>query len=136
MPVAKKGTLLIVSGPARDRERKHLHVVCSDPDSDGNVAIVGICSVTEQFHDETCILKSHEHRFLKHDSYVLYARAKIVSVASLEQGIEIEVIVPHDEMNGQTFLRVANGACRSRFTSRKIKAYLGCVPPVDEAAAK
>jgi hypothetical protein len=32
----------------------------------------------------------------------------------------------HDDMNGQTFLRVFNGVCRSPQTPRKVKKYLGC----------
>lgn len=31
-----------------------------------------------------------------------------------------------DKMNGQAFLRVANGICRSPFSPKKIKTYVGC----------
>ncbi|ACI50722.1 conserved hypothetical protein [Gluconacetobacter diazotrophicus PA1 5] len=127
MTIAKKGTLLIVSGPKHDPERKHLHVVCSDPDEEGNVALVSVCSVTGTNHDTTCILQKHEHAFLKHDSFVLYARAKIVSTSSLTNGMAAELIVMHDDMNGQTFLRVLKGVCRSSQTPRKVKKYLSCV---------
>lgn len=126
MAIAKKGTLLIVSGPKHDPDRKHLHVICTDPDKDGNVLIVGICSVTKAPYDTTCVLQPHEHEFLKHDSYVLYANATLVSVDNLHRGIEANAIVVHQDMNGQTFLRVRNGVCRSKHTPRKIKKYLGC----------
>jgi hypothetical protein len=127
--IAKKGTLLIVSGPNHDPERKHLHVICNDPDGDGNVALVSVCSVTGTNHDTTCILQQHEHAFLKHESFVLYARAKIVSENSLANGVAQKLMVIHDDMNGQTFLRVFNGVCRSPQTPRKVKKYLGCAEP-------
>lgn len=126
MAIAKKGTLLIVSGPKHDLERKHLHVVCNDPDGEGKVALVSICSVTGTSHDTTCILQEHEHAFLKHESFVLYARAKIVSESSLTNGVAANLMVIHDDMNGQTFLRVLKGVCRSPQTPRKVKKYLGC----------
>ncbi|GGE11194.1 hypothetical protein GCM10011390_32790 [Aureimonas endophytica] len=126
MTIAKKGTLLIVSGPRHDPDRKHLHVICNDPDAEGRVLIVGICSVTAAPHDETCILAAHEHDFLRHPSYVLYARAEIVLAAALANGIGQGVIAIHSAMNGQTFLKVAKGLCRSPQTPRKIKAYAGC----------
>lgn len=31
----RKGTLLIPSGPARDPSRRHLHVICTNPDATG-----------------------------------------------------------------------------------------------------
>lgn len=136
MAIAKKGTLLIVSGPKHDPERKHLHVICNDPDGDGNVALVSICSVTGMGHDTTCILQEHEHAFLKHESFVLYARAKIVRESSLTNGVAANLMVIQDDMNGQTFLRVLNGACRSPQTPRKVKKYLGCVElKAEEASA-
>ncbi len=132
MTIAKKGTLLIVSGPAHDPDRKHLHVVCNDPDADGNVLIVGVCSVTDAAHDTTCILQEHEHDFLRHPSYVLYARANVISTDALANGVAKKVIAKHSDMNGQTFLRVKNGVCRSPLTSRKIKKYAGCVNSDDD----
>lgn len=135
MVIAKKGTLLIVSGPKNDPERKHLHVICNDPVSDGNVLIVGICSVTAATHDTTCILQSHDHDFLKHNSYVLYAKASIVTENCLNNGIEAKVMAVHSDMNGQAFLRVKNGICRSPHTPRKVKKYAGCAEPEPKVGA-
>jgi len=140
MAIAKKGTLLIISGPKHDPDRKHLHIICNDPDADGNVAIVGVCSIDTSvavaYHDATCVLQKHEHDFIKHDSYVLYARASIVTAAALEAGVKSKVMVTHDDMNGQTFLRITKGVCRSPHTPRKVKNYLGCAAEEpDEAKA-
>lgn len=133
MPVAKKGTLLIISGPPHDPNRKHLHVVCNDPDEDGNVLVVGVCSVTAAPHDTTCILQAHEHEWLRHPSFVFYARARMVSEKSLDAGVAKRLMEVRDDVNGQTFLRVKNGICRSPFTPRKIKQYAGCEEEQPEA---
>lgn len=135
MAIAKKGTLLIVSGPRHDPNRKHLHVICNDPDKDGNVLIVGVCSVTAAPHDTTCVLQAHEHDFLDHPSYVFYAKAQVVAASALENGVTKKIIAVHSDINGQAFLRVKNGLCRSPLTPRKIKKYAGCVQPPAEAAA-
>lgn len=130
MRVAAKGTLLIVSGPAHDPQRKHLHVVCNDPDAEGNVLLVGIASLTDAAQDTTCILQAHEHSFLRHASYVFYARAMVMSAASLIAGQATGVVVEREVLNAQTFLRIVNGICRSPRTRNDIRRYRGC----DEAA--
>jgi hypothetical protein len=126
MVIAKRGTLLIVSGPQHDPDRKHLHVICNDPDPQGDVLIVSISSVTAAAHDKTCVLQSYEHDFLQRPSYVYYAKAQTVSAATLMNGVNQQIIVVHSNMNAQAFLRVTNGICRSPHTPRKIKKYFGC----------
>lgn len=124
--IARKGTLLIVSGPRRDPDRKHLHVVCTDPDEAGNVVLVPICSVPTGTHDQTCILQPHEHAFVKKPSFLLYARADLYSAKALAAGVRERVIIPDHDINGQSFLRIVSGLCRSKQTPRKIKRYLNC----------
>lgn len=127
MGVARQGTLLIVSGPRHDPSRRHLHVVVNDPDVDGNVLLLAICSVTAAPHDATCVLQPHEHPFLKHPSYVFYARATLASAAALQDGIARQEIAIYSDLNTQSFLRLRNGICRSPLTPLRIKRYLGCV---------
>lgn len=122
----KKGTLLIPSGPSHDSERKHLHVICTDCDNEGKQLIVSVSSKTNSPCDETCLLQIHEHEFLDRVSYVFYRKAKIVSQSSLVNGVEQNIFIPRDDMNGQTFLRIKSGICRSPQTPNKIKKYFGC----------
>lgn len=129
MAVGKKGTILIVSGPKNDPDKKHLHVVCTDPDENGDVLLVPVCSVGTTYHDPTCLLQDHEHPFLRHDSYICYAKSQVTSTAALTTGIATCAMIVHAEINGQSFLRVKNGICRSRHTPKKIKNYAGCPAP-------
>jgi hypothetical protein len=129
MPVHEKAALLVPSGPSHDPDRKHLHIVCCDPDGDGNVVIVGITTYTNDLCDQTCRLQAHEHPWLNHESYVLYRSAQIITAAALQGGINNGEIATRADMNAQVFLRVRNGLCNSPHTKRKVKRFMGCLPP-------
>ncbi|GAA0862467.1 hypothetical protein GCM10009115_09250 [Sphingopyxis soli] len=122
----KKGTVLIPSGPSHDPNRKHLHVVCTDPDANGEQLIVSICTKVNNLCDPACTIQPHEHSWLTKESYVFYRKAQIVPQAALANGIAGNHFTVKDDMNGQTFLRIANGICASIQTPRKIKKYIGC----------
>lgn len=124
--VFKRGTMLIPSGPSHDPERKHLFIICTDPDANGQQLIVSITSKTNAPYDKTCLLQKHEHDFLDRESYVFYRKAKIVEHSSLINGVDKKIFIPKDDMNSQTFLRIRNGVCKSPQTPRGIKKYFGC----------
>jgi hypothetical protein len=124
--VARAGTLLIPSGPSHNPNKMHLHVVCTDPCSNGNQLIVCICTWTSDLCDDACILQPGEHRFLTRKSYVLYRKSRIESAAALDNGIAIGLFRSEPQMNAQSFLRIKNGICRSKQTPRKMKTYFGC----------
>ncbi|CAN7432153.1 hypothetical protein [Rhizobium sp. LjRoot254] len=124
--VARAGTLLIPSGPENDPGRRHLHVVCTDPDGDGNQLIVSITTWTNNLCDAACIIQPHEHAWLRHQSYVFYRKARIEAAATLDNGLRQGIFEQLADMNAQTFLRIRNGVCSSQQTPRKIKRYFGC----------
>lgn len=94
------------------------------------VAIVSISTYTNDLCDQTCIILAGEHPFVRHKSYVLYRSAQTIGCDEVSRGLKAGTLAVHDDMNGQTFLRVRNGVCRSPSTPRKIKTYLNCPPPV------
>lgn len=126
MPIAKAGTLLIPSGPSHDPDRRHMFIVCNDTDENGQNLIVPVASWTNDLCDPTCRLESHEHGFLRHASYVLYRYARIEAATALLGGLASGDLTTNDPVNGQVFLKVRNGVCRSPQTPRKIKTYFGC----------
>lgn len=132
----KRGTLLIPSGPSHDPDRLHLHIICTDPDADGKQLIVSMCTKANAPFDDTCILQKHEHTFLKHESYVLYRKAKIILQSALVNGVNAKLFVPKDDVNGQAFLKITNGICASPQTAKKIKSYFGCVPKTTKDQAQ
>ena len=124
--VVKKGTILIPSGTSCDAGKMHLFVVCTDACVNGLHLLVPVTSWTNDLCDATCKLAKGEHPFLTHASYILYRKARIEAATDLIYGVEQKTLSPHEMMNGQTFLRIANGICRSSQTPRKIKIYAGC----------
>lgn len=126
MPVHEKAALLVPSGPSHDPDRKHLSIVCCDPNDDGDVVIVSISSYVNDLCDDTCILQANDHAWLRHESYVLYRSAQIIGAKKLENGIAAGEILVRDNMNAQAFLRVRNGVCNSPHTKRKVKRFMGC----------
>lgn len=126
MPLRRAGTLLIPSGPSHDPTRPHLHVVCNDTDPQGRNLIVSITSWTNDLCDPTCRVAAFEHDWLTHDSYVLYRKASIQEAQKIEDAVNKGLFRVEADFNGQTFLRIRNGVCRSPQTPRKIKIYFGC----------
>jgi hypothetical protein len=124
--VVRKGTILIPSGTACEPDKKHLFVVCTDACAEGRHLLVPIASWTNDLCDATCKLAKGEHPFIAHPSYILYRKARIEAAAALIGGVERGGLSPQAPMNGQTFLRIANGVCRSPHTPRKIKVYAAC----------
>jgi len=125
-PAAKRGTVLIPSGPSHDPNRLHLFVICTDPCQGGMQVIVSIASRVNNLSDQTCVLQPHEHPFLTHESFVLYRYARIELQTKLVEGVTRGVFKPHQDVNGQTFLRILKGICGSPQTPRKVKKYAGC----------
>lgn len=128
MPVPRAGTLLIPSGPAHDPGLRHLHVVCTDPDATGRQVVVSVTSWTNNYCDDTCILEPHMHPFIRHRSWILYRAARMEAAADLEAGLEQRIFEAREPMNGQVFLQIRNGLCRSIHTPRYIKRHMNCPP--------
>ena len=62
----------------------HLWLVISDPFLDAN-RIVVVCFLSWKEHlDQACIVKPGEHPFVKHDTCVQYATARVVTAERLK----------------------------------------------------
>lgn len=119
----RRGTLLIPSGPEHDRERLHLHVICTDPDREGLQLVVPVCSMPAGAFDGTCTLSPHEHRFIRKPSYVNYRDIEVVGHDDLVSGVEEELFMPRPDLNPQAFLKVVRGITASRRTPYLYKAF-------------
>lgn len=122
----RRATLLIPSGAEHDIERKHLFVLLTDPiETDGfnekQVLLVNVTSVPNDLpYDSTCILKAGEHRFIKHDSYVFYAKARIENANKLLDGVKVGKLIPHETMDDVLVIRICAGLKTSPHTAPKI----------------
>lgn len=62
---------------------------------------------------------------------MFYRKANIENQSALLAGLQRGAFIAHDDMNGQSFLRIVKGICASPQTPRKVKRYIGC----DEASS-
>lgn len=122
----KRATLLIPSGPEHDPDRKHLFVLLTDPIESPDflgkqVLLVNIATVPDRLpYDATCIIQPAEHRFIKHESYVFYAKARIEAANALLRGVKSGQLIPHDIMDHALVQRISDGLYQSPHTSPKI----------------
>ncbi len=122
----KRATLLIPSGPANVPDRKHLFVLLTDPIeapdfNEKQVLLVNIASVPNGLpYDSTCILQPGEHRFIKHESYVYYAKARIESANALLRGIKSGQLMAHEIMDEAVVKRICDGLQQSPHTTPRI----------------
>lgn len=121
----KRATLLIPSGPQEDETRKHLFILLTDPHADdaGNrcVLMVSLSTVRQGLpHDQTCILYSGDHPFVKHDSFVVYQKARLEEVDKLLRGVNSGKLVPQTPMDGAILARICKGLEESRLTPPKL----------------
>jgi len=125
----RRATLLIPSGPAHDPERKHLFIVLTDPAqvlgyTEKQSLLVGVATLQPDLpHDSTCLLHAGDHEFIRHRSYVHYARALIEPSQSILNGVKKGVLVPKALLVGEIFARVCKGLVESRFTPPKIMSF-------------
>lgn len=121
----KRATLLIPSGPLGDENRKHLFILLTDPYKDefGNksVLMVSISSIRPQIpFDKTCILFPKDHPFVKHNSFVVYQKARLLEVDKVLRGVKAGQLVPQDAMDALIFARICKGLAQSRLTPPKL----------------
>lgn len=121
----RRCTLLYPTGPASDPNRNHLHIVLTDPyGPPGQVLLVPVCSVKDEAHDKSCILKPEDHPFVKHDSFIDYTFARVEPARKLAEGVENGVFVEKNPISEEVCRRVADGLLNSKFTKRFFKNFL------------
>jgi hypothetical protein len=118
----RRATLLIPTGAAHDPDRKHLFIVLTDPAQvldfdEKHSLLVGVYSINpDSHHDPACELYAGDHAFIRHKSYVHYARARIESSQSIVNGVRKGLLVPKAMLVEEIFARVCRGLVESRFT--------------------
>jgi len=116
------GTLLMPSGTNQDPERRHLFIICTNPDNDGQVLLVSISSKPEGYsesYDATCSLKQNAHAFLNRTSYVSYKHALIESASALQKRVANGTAEPREELRPPILEEVCAGFAKSAVTPRK-----------------
>jgi hypothetical protein len=121
--VTKRATVWIPdTGPDQDPQRAHLFVVLTDPSADGMVLMVPICTAATKY-DNTCIVGSGDHPFLKHKSYVAYYRLNTFKASVLEEQAKRGIVQFRGMLDDKIFALVCAGVESSRQAAPIYKKY-------------
>ncbi|SIR64002.1 hypothetical protein SAMN05216509_3607 [Pseudomonas sp. B10] len=123
--ILRKGTLLILSGPAN-----HLHIVMNNPvyshehGYDGVLA-VNISSIKPGiYHDPSCILTTECHPYVRWDSWVVYKEAAVFDASRLDLKVDAGEIVAHHPVSDDLYERIRSGFDVSIHLPRKIGRFI------------
>jgi hypothetical protein len=126
----KKGmAFLDVEVPTRNGPARHLNVIITEPDDEGNCLAVPICSYRETNgrpfpnQDESYLLSPGCHPFIKKKSYALYRKAKAISSQTLSNGLKRKVFSPQPDMAIEVVQGLQCGAELSRFFPEELKRF-------------
>lgn len=121
----RRATVLIPSGTPQRPHLKHLFVLLNDPHGrEQLVLIVSVSSIKPQGrHDQTCLLYPGDHPFIAVPSFVMYASARIEPASKIRKGVDQNVFIQKDPIDGGIFARICNGVSASAFTPRELKTF-------------
>lgn len=120
----KRATLLIPSGPNHDLNRKHLFILLTNPIPNANtdtdeVLLVSVSSVPANgvYYDDTCVINAGAHDFIKRDSFVFYAKARIEEKDALIRQITSGTFIAKPLLDPS----VVNEVCQGLYYSKHVK---------------
>jgi len=121
----RRATLLIPSGPDDDPDRKHLFIIITDPvDNPGEVLLVSMSTIRDDFpYDDSCILSPGDHPFVKHESYIDYGKARILTAVSLMRGEADGSLIHKGAIDEEVIVKICDGLMTSRRTSPKVQKF-------------
>lgn len=121
---AKRGTLLVPSGPANNPDQLHLHVILTDSCENNRHLLVNISTIRNGiFYDPTCVIEPGEHPLVVEQSSVVYRRARTLHADQIRICVDGWSFKPKEPVSEELFSRICDGVDASRFTPRDMKRY-------------
>jgi hypothetical protein len=113
-------------GPVR-----HLNVVVTEADEDLCHLVVPITTYRRGKNgkpfggqDESCVLPAGCHPFIKHESYVLYAKSRKMSYAEIFNGLKRGILIRKEDMPTQYLQDMQKGATISPYLPDELLHFL------------
>jgi len=119
----RRATVLMMSGPRHDPDRKHLFVLLTNPCLIENSVLMVVISSRRPNYDPSCELNVGDHEFVRHPSFVEYAHGRIQLVAGLERGLRDGTLHEKAEFAAAIFQRICAGLVASPFTAKRLITY-------------
>jgi hypothetical protein len=115
----------VILMPAYGSMSLHLWIIVTDPSKDSGKAVAVNLTTRRAHSDLTVIARPSDHPWIKHESVVMYADARLIDTIGLERSIKTN---PDDYLLqrkcSNAFLKkVQEGLLSSRFTPNKIASY-------------
>jgi len=102
--------------------QRHLWVVLSAPDAEGNVAVANLTTHGKPSCGDFCVVVTPaEHPFLRRDSCVYYRGASLNPVAPLDEYKTRGALNQSVPMPAEVVKRIQDGALASKFTQGVVK---------------
>ena len=105
--------------PLGEYETAHLWVIATEPNKDGQFAIVSLTSLKGN-KDQTVVLRDGEHPFIKHDTCVHYSATDIIDSTMLEAQLACGEARLHHNLSADLLKLVQDGFLASTFTKYRI----------------
>jgi hypothetical protein len=102
----------------------HLWLIINDPAAHEGIALVVNVSTLRRDADSTCIVTPGEHPFIKHDSYVRFARARRARIADLAEALKKGLLKPHQPASRILLEKIRRGARASPQLPSDLRALL------------
>jgi hypothetical protein len=100
-------------------QARHLNIVVSDADQENSCLVVSVTTWREKDgrpfrgQDSSCILEANCHPFIKHKSWVYYARSRQMSLTEILIGIWKGLIVKKEAVSEAVLTAIQEGAKKS-----------------------
>jgi hypothetical protein len=91
----------------------HLRVVISDPAADPQRVLIVNFTTHRKDSEPACILQAGEHPFVRHETCVNYAGAKVVSEAQVQTLLQKGLLSSHAALSAALLERIRQGAAAS-----------------------
>ncbi len=104
----------------------HLWIVISEPThSLEQVIIVNFTSCRDlKGEDHSCLLNNKEHPFVKHETYINYREARIVSICNLAKSEALGLLTRNESVDEILLDKILKGAEASPFLKLEIRKIL------------
>lgn len=90
----------------------HLWIVISDPSKNTSLVTVNVTSQGID-KDQACVLNAGEHRFIEHESVIMYAGARLPLESMILEAIRNGMLRKHDQVSNAILGRIQAGAAKS-----------------------
>lgn len=114
-----RGTSLLIPAPGSSIT-PHLWIVITEPDP---ACIIVSLTTLRNAKDQTVILRPGDHPFIRHDTVVFFADARIVDANHLQQQVAAGAALLHQPCTQTTLSLIQAGVLASPFTPRKVQEF-------------